>query len=124
MNACTSPTVMAPLDTRRPPTTATDVLHVAEEHRERLHEARHELGAEGRLVELVVGAAEPLLDLLLATERLDHRVAGEGLLDLPVERPGAAPLGVEARAGPPRSEERRGGKECGRTCRPRWWPWQ
>ena len=39
------------------------VLHVAHEHRERLHQARHELRAERRLVELVVGVAEPLLDL-------------------------------------------------------------
>ena len=53
---------------------------------ERLHQARHELRAERRLVELVVGLAEPLLDLALAAERLHDRVAGERLLDLRVEQ--------------------------------------
>ena len=58
------------------------VLDVAHEHGERLHEARHELGAEGRLVELVVRVPETLFDLALTAERLHDRVAGEGLLDL------------------------------------------
>ena len=44
--------------------------------------------------------AEPLLDLALAAERLHDRVAGEGLLDLGVERAGVPPLGDEPRAGP------------------------
>ena len=55
-----------------------------------------ELGAEAGLVELLVLGREPLLDLPLAAERLDQRVAGEGLLDLGVERAGVAPLGDEA----------------------------
>ena len=103
MNAWTSPTLIAPLATRRPPTTATmHVLEVAQEHRGRLHQARHELRAERRLVELVVGVAEPLLDLALAAERLHDGVAGERLLDLRVERAGARPLRDEARPGPRR----------------------
>ena len=101
MKACTSPTEIAP---RRHPHPADDgdehVLHVAEEHRQRLHEARHELGAERGLVERVVGGAEPLLDLVLAAERLHDGVAGERLLDLGVEGARAAPLGEEPRAGP------------------------
>ena len=64
MNACTSPTRDRAAGH---PQAADDgdehVLHVAEEHRQRLHQARHELGAERRLVQLVVGVAEPLLDL-------------------------------------------------------------
>ena len=44
--------------------------------------------------------AEPLLDLVLAAERLHDRVAGEGLLDLPVEGAGVAPLRDVAGPGP------------------------
>ena len=70
---------MSPMRDRaaRDPQAADDrddhVLDVAHEHRERLHQARHELRAERRLVELVVGLAEPLLDLALAAERLHDR---------------------------------------------------
>ena len=75
------------------------VLHVAQEHRRRLHEARHELGAERGLVELVVRVPEPLLDLVLAAERLHDRVAGEGLFDLRVQCAGVLPLSDEAGPG-------------------------
>ena len=40
---------------------------------------------------------EALLDVALAAEHLDERVAGERLLDLRVERAGVAPLGDEPR---------------------------
>ena len=104
MNACTSPMRDGAAGD---PQAADDgdehVLHVAEEHRGRLHQARHELGAERRLVELVVGLPEPGLDLALAPERLDDRVAGERLLDLGVERAGAAPLRDEAGPRPARA---------------------
>ena len=105
MKAWMSPIVMAPLATRRPPTTATITYwRLPMNIVDRLHQARHELGAERRLVQLVVGLAEPLLDLVLAAERLHDGVAGERLLDLRVERAGAAPLGDELGAGPaPRS---------------------
>ena len=86
MNAWMSPIVIAPLATRRPPTTATITYWMLPMNIvQRLHQARHELRAERRLVELVVGLAEPLLDLALAAERLHDRVAGERLLDLRVE---------------------------------------
>ena len=45
-----------------------------------------ELGAEARLVQLVVVVAEPRLGLALAAEALHDRVAGEDLLGLGVER--------------------------------------
>ena len=94
MKAWTSPTLMAPLATCRPPTTATiTYCTLPEEHRGRLHEARHELGAEGGLEQLVVGLPEALLDLVLAPERLHDGVAGEGLLDLGVEGAGVAATG-------------------------------
>ncbi len=94
--AWTSPMLMAPLATRRPADDGHEhVLHVAEEHGRRLHEAGHELGAEGGLVQLVVLLPEPCLDLVLAAEGLHDGVAGEGLLDLGVELPGAPPLGDE-----------------------------
>ena len=93
MNAWMSPSVIAPLANAQTADHRDDhVLHVAHEHRERLHQARHELGAERRLVELVVGLAEPLLDLALAAERLHDRVTGERLLDLGVEEAGVLPL--------------------------------
>ena len=91
MNAWTSPTVIG---ARRDPQPADHgdehVLHVAEEHRDGLHQARHELRAERGLVQLVVGLAEALFGRALLAERLHDRVTGEGLLDLRVERPGVA----------------------------------
>ncbi len=58
MKACTSPTLIAPLETRSPPTTATSTYCMLPRNIVgRLHEARHELGAERRVVELVVGGA-------------------------------------------------------------------
>src|SRR5690606_40398512 len=73
----------------------TTLFRSPQEHHRRLDDAGDELGEEAGLVELVVGAPEALLDLALATERLDDRVAGEGLLD----------LGVEGTRVGPRSEE-------------------
>ena len=94
MKACTSPTEMAPRGHAHPADDRDEhVLHVAEEHRQRLHEARHELGAVAGLVERVVGGAEPLLHLVLAPERLHDGVAGEGLLDLGVEDARCCPTG-------------------------------
>ena len=91
MNAWMSPIVdRAARDAQAADDRDDHVLDVAHEHRERLHQARHELGAVRRLVELVVGLAEPLLDLVLAAERLHDVVAGERLFDLRVEQPGAA----------------------------------
>ena len=56
MNAWTSPTRdRAAGDPQAADDGDDHVLHVAHEHRDRLHQARHELRAEGRLVELVVG---------------------------------------------------------------------
>ena len=51
-------------------------------------------------IELLVGRREAGLDLPLAAERLHEGVAGEGLLDLGVERAGVAPLGDEPGLGP------------------------
>ena len=100
MNAWMSPMLIAPLDTRRPPTTATMTYWMLPMNIvKRLHQARHELRAERRLVELVVGLAEPLFDLALAAERLHDRVARERLLDLCVEQAGALPLRDELGAG-------------------------
>ncbi len=61
-----------------------DVLDVAHEQHRRLDQARHELGAEARLVQLVVVGPEPLLGLTLAPEALYDGVTGEHLLGLPV----------------------------------------
>ena len=96
MNACTSPMRQR---ARRHPQPADhgdgDEVEVAEEHHRRLDGAGDELGAEARLVELLVLVAEALLDVVLAAEHLHQRVAGERLLDLGVERAGVAPLGDE-----------------------------
>ena len=79
-----------------------DELDVADEDHHRLDQARHELGAEARLVELVVVGAEPGLDLALAAEALHDRVAGEHLLGLGVDAAGVAPLAMNrGRALPP-----------------------
>ena len=59
-------------------------------------DARDELGPEAGLVEVLVHLPEPFLDLVLPTERLHHRVAGDRLLDQGVERAGVAPLVDEA----------------------------
>ena len=101
MKAWMSPIVMAPADDPQAADDGDgDEVEVADEHHRRLDEAGHELGAEAGLVELVVRGREPLLDLPLAAERLDQRVAGEGLLDLGVEHAGVPPLGDEAGLGP------------------------
>ena len=78
------------------------VVQVAEEHHRRLDDAGDELGAEAGLEQLLVLLVEPGLDLVLAAEDLDDGVAGEGLLDLGVERAGVRPLGDEAGLGPGR----------------------
>ena len=94
MNACTSPSVIAPTTpaARRP--RRWHEVEVAEEHHRRLDDAGDELGAEAGLVELVVGVRGSGLDLALAAERLDDGVAGERLLDLGVELAGVAPLAM------------------------------
>ena len=65
-------------------------------------------------------------DVALAAERLDDRMAGEGLLDLRVELAGAAPLGQVLRSGPggdhahPEDRERhRGQRDQGEQPRDR-----
>ena len=69
-----------------------DVVEVPDEHHRRHDQPAHELGAERRLVELLVLLGEGRLDLLLAAEHLDQRVPGEGLLDVGVELAGTSPL--------------------------------
>ena len=96
MNAWMPPMLILPLAYAQTAHDGHDhVLQVAHEHREGLHQARHELRTERRLVELVVGVAETLLDLALAPERFHDRVPGERLLDLGVEQAGVLPLGDE-----------------------------
>ena len=93
MNACTSPS-----DQRaaRDPEAAEhgdhDVVEVPDEHHHRHDQPGDELRAEADLEQLVVLLREDLLDLVLAAEHLDQRVAREGLLDVRVELAGAPPL--------------------------------
>jgi hypothetical protein len=72
-----------------------DVVEVGDEPDRRHDHARQEAGAERGLEQLLVLAAQPVLDLAAAAEHLDQRVAGERLLDLTVERPDVRPLGDE-----------------------------
>ena len=100
MNAWMSPMVIAPAATRSPPTTAMAT---------KLRLPRNiiagwidpEMNWAPKLASYSSSfvVAEALLDLVLAPERLDDRVAGERLLDLRVERAGVAPLGDEAGLG-------------------------
>ena len=62
-----------------------DVVEVPDEHHRRHDDAADELGAEGRVVQLVVLLLELRLRLPLTPEHLDQAVAGEGLLDDAVE---------------------------------------
>ena len=100
MNACTSPMLIAPLAHPQ----AADhgdghVVEVAEEHHRRLDRCP-EMNWAPKLASYSSSflSSEALLDLALAAEHLHERVAGEGLLDLGVERAGVAPLRDEARA--------------------------
>ena len=101
MNAWMSPTVIAPLATRRPPTTATSTYWMLPMNivsgciRLDMNWAPNDDSYRSSFV-----VAEALLDLALATERLHDRVAGEGLLDLRVEQARALPLGDELGARP------------------------
>ena len=63
------------------------VAEVADEVHDRLHEAREELRFPRALVELVVRLLEALLARLFLVERAHDRMAGERLLDLPVDFP-------------------------------------
>ncbi len=73
MNAWMLPSVIWPVATWMPPTTATaDVAEVADERRRRLHQAGDELGAEAGPVDVVVEPAELCLRRGLVAERLDH----------------------------------------------------
>jgi hypothetical protein len=72
-----------------------DVVQVAEEHHRGLDDARHELRAKARFVQLIVGFSEPRLDVALTTEGLNDDMAGEAFLDKGVEPAGESPLGHE-----------------------------
>src|SRR3546814_17770920 len=62
--------------------------------------------------------------LLLRVGHQPHEVVGVGDRDLALAGADAANLvGVAAHRLAGRSEERRVGKECVRTCRSRWWPY-
>ena len=101
MNAWMSPIVIAPDDTRSPPMTAMATkFRLPRNIIAGWIDPGDELGAEAGLVELLVLVVEALLDVALAAEHLDERVAGERLLDLGVERAGVAPLGDEPRLRP------------------------
>ena len=93
MNAWMLPSVIWPVATCSPPTTATrDVAQVADERRRGRHQAGQELGAEAGLVDVVVEFAELLLGQRAVAERLDDGEAAVGLLDVRVEPAGVAPL--------------------------------
>src|SRR3546814_12457524 len=86
--------------------------------------ARQDLPAFGqrRLCALARGvrlpdAAGVLRAAMAAVARSAGRAVRPGGAQVLLVRPGA----VAARRGLPRSEERRVGKECVRTCRFRWW---
>src|SRR3546814_13277534 len=53
----------------------------------------------------------------------EHGLSIENLSDGRVSRSAVAVTDDPASIGRARSEERRGGKECGRTCRSRWSPY-
>ena len=72
-----------------------DVAEVADEVHDRLHEAREELRFPRALVELVVRLPEALLARLFLIERAHDRMAGERLLDLPVDFPELLLLSAE-----------------------------
>ena len=111
MKAWTSPTLIWPLATRRPPNTATMTkLRLPTNIMIGCIEPGEELGRGAGLVHLLVGVAEPGLDLALAAERLHDGVAGDGLLDEGVELTGVAPLGanrLRERAGDHPGEQQR-----------------
>ena len=112
-NAWMSPIEIAPEDTRRPPTTATSTYCTL---------LRNIVSGIIRLARNCAPAeawkssslrlAEALLHVRLTAERLDDAVAGEGLLDDRVERPGDPPLRQVARPRPlghrPHREDRGG----------------
>ena len=96
MNACTSPRRMRARGDHEPADDGDgDVDEVPDEHHGGHDDAAHELGAEARVVELVVLVVEAALDLAAAAEHLHERVARVGLLDLRVELAGVLPLGDE-----------------------------
>ena len=66
------------------------IVEVSDEHHDRHDQPGEELGAEARLVQLLVLGLERGLDLALPPEDLDQGVAGESLLDLGVESRSAA----------------------------------
>ncbi len=68
------------------------VVEVGDEVHHRHDDPRDELGLEARLVELLVLLVERGDGLLLVAEHLDHVVAGEHLLHVPVEVAGVLPL--------------------------------
>src|SRR3546814_16124336 len=85
-----------------------------------LERVAHGVAHDGGLVGLgALAAVVALLDVLL---RVVPRPAGVGHEDGQAEA-GDEGSGEEANEGVDRSEERRVGKECVRTCRSRWSPY-
>ena len=67
------------------------VVQVPDQGVDRHDDARDELRPEGRVEQLLVGLVEDLRDFALASEDLDQRMPGVGLLDLAVQLAGGCP---------------------------------
>ena len=71
------------------------VVEVAEKHHHGLDGSGHELGAVGRLEQILIGRRETSFHVGLLPEGLDDRVPREGLFDDSVHLAGLRPLGHE-----------------------------